>query len=182
MNFKRLVVVLILVVLLSGCTTHINQVKDRWGPPAKVEERADTVVYYYYFYKTKVVRRPYMPPEVMKGWVVVEITTDLDGKILKKRKYWKQPTVTVANLNLNMTRTEVISTIGQPTADRGSIVNKKGQVIEVWEYALYKTNEDALYRSPSLYWLYFYKDRLVQWSEADDWQREADRIYEMTFR
>lgn len=182
MNFKRLVVVLILVVLLSGCTTHINQVKDRWGPPGKVEDRPDTVVYYYYFYKTQVVRRPYTPPEVREGWVVVEITTDLDGKILKKRKYWKQPKGTVRNLILHMTKTEVISTIGEPTADRGSIVNKDGQVIEVWEYALYKTNGDAVYRSATLYWLYFYNDRLVQWGEAGDWQREADRIYEMTFR
>jgi hypothetical protein len=31
------------------------------------------------------------------------------------------------------------------------------------------------------YWLYFADGRLVQWGEAGDWRREADRIYEFRF-
>lgn len=85
-------------------------------------------------------------------------------------------------LNLQMTKPEVISSIGNPTADRGSMTNKYNQVIEVWEYALYKTDDDAFYGRPTFYWLYFYDGKLVQWGEAGDWQKEADRIYEMRFR
>ncbi len=91
---KRLVLALILPLLLGGCYTHINQVKDKWGPPAKVEHRKDTMVYYYYFYKGKAVvfgGDTVAGGEVTAGWIVVEITTDPKGKILKKRKYSKQP-------------------------------------------------------------------------------------------
>jgi hypothetical protein len=31
------------------------------------------------------------------------------------------------------------------------------------------------------YWLYFADGRLVQWGEAGDWRREADRIYDLRF-
>jgi len=85
-------------------------------------------------------------------------------------------------LNLQMTKPEIISAIGNPTAARGSMTNKYGQVIEIWEYALYKTDDDAFFGRPTFYWLYFYDGKLVQWGEAGDWQREADRIYEMRFR
>lgn len=79
-----------------GCTTpHINQIRDKWGPPAKVEDRSDTIVYYYYFHKGKVTGLTSTITSVgaTSGWVVVEIITDRDGKILKKRKYWKQPEI-----------------------------------------------------------------------------------------
>lgn len=48
-------------------------------------------------------------------------------------------------LNLQMMKSEVISAIGEPTAARGSMTNKYDQVIEVWEYALYKTDDDAFF-------------------------------------
>ena len=85
-------------------------------------------------------------------------------------------------LQLELTKNEVIERIGPPTAARGSITNKYGQVIEVWEYGLYKTVEDALNNDETYYWLFFYDSKLVQWGEAGDWEREADRIYEMRFR
>lgn len=85
-------------------------------------------------------------------------------------------------LNLQMMKSEVISAIGEPTAARGSMTNKYDQVIEVWEYALYKTDDDAFFGRPTFYWLYFHDGKLVQWGEAGDWKREADRIYEMRFR
>jgi len=95
---KRLTaLLLLLLVILSGCYTHINKVKDKWGPPAKVEDRGDTIVYYYYFYRGK--STGYHPGDrggivvgsSTVGVVVAEIITNREGKILKKRKYWKQP-------------------------------------------------------------------------------------------
>jgi hypothetical protein len=85
------------------------------------------------------------------------------------------------NLQLQQTKQEVQTAMGKPTAARGSMTNKYGQVIEVWEYALYKTGDDAFYGNRTFYWLYFYNGKLVQWGEAGDWKREADRIYEIRF-
>ena len=85
-------------------------------------------------------------------------------------------------LQLGMTKEEVVRVMGEPDAARGSMRNKYDQVIEVWEYLLFKTDEDAMYGRKTPYWLYFYNGRLVQWGEAGDWQREADRIHEIRFR
>jgi len=180
-TLKQKVLILALAVLLIGCYTNINRVKDKWGPPAKVEYGKDTIVYYYYFSKGEV----RAGGDWVGGYVVVEITTDPNGKILKKRKYWKQPTATVGKLtmlNLKMTKREVISAIGEPTVARRSIVNKYDQTIDIWEYALYESSADVLYKRPAFYWLYFCDGNLVQWGEAGDWEKEADRIYEMRFR
>ena len=92
--FRRidiLVILGLLGVLLVGCSTTktISQVEDKQGPPAKVERRGDTVVYYYYFSKRGVRIRPFSVG-MESGCVIVEFITDPSGKILKKRKYWKQ--------------------------------------------------------------------------------------------
>jgi len=52
-------------------------------------------------------------------------------------------------LNLGMSKAEVVSEIGKPVAARGSITNKHGQLVEVWEYAMWKGP------APVDYWLYF---------------------------
>jgi len=85
-------------------------------------------------------------------------------------------------LQLDMTKEEVIRAMGEPDAARGSMRNKYDQVIEVWEYLLSKTDDDAFHGWKTPYWMYFYNGRLVQWGEAGDWKREADRIYEIRFR
>jgi hypothetical protein len=87
-------------------------------------------------------------------------------------------------ISLSMTKSEVISKIGEPNSVRGSIRNKYGQVIEVWEYRFYQYSGAIEGLSPyyDLYWLYFVNDTLVQWGKAGDWQKEADRIYEFRFR
>lgn len=33
-----------------------------------------------------------------------------------------------------------------------------------------------------IYYLYFYNGELIQWGRPQDWQKEADRIYEVRFR
>jgi hypothetical protein len=82
----------------------------------------------------------------------------------------------LTRVHLDMTKDQVTAVLGQPTAARASIRNKYGQVIEVWEYLL-----DRGLAPDGTYWLYFYDDKLVQWGEAGDWQREADRIYSLRF-
>ena len=76
---KKLIVCLLMGLFL-GCTTYttIQQVENKWGPPARVEQRGDTTIYYYHW------RRNFK-------WYTVEITTDKEGKIVSKRKYRPQP-------------------------------------------------------------------------------------------
>jgi len=86
------------------------------------------------------------------------------------------PASRMTRLKLDMTKAEVRQAMGEPSSARGALRNKFGQVIEVWDYILDRgTAPDATY------WLYFYDDKLVQWGEAGDWRKEADRIYEFRF-
>jgi hypothetical protein len=102
---KKLVVyslfgfVLALALFLSGCATlTLSKVENKYGPPSKVEREGDTITYYYYFYKGKVRAGAVgAGPVVMgsgelaEGWIVVEFVADSSGKVVKKKKYWKQP-------------------------------------------------------------------------------------------
>ena len=90
----------------------------------------------------------------------------------------------LSDISINMTKQEVKQQIGKPNTVRGSITNKYGQVVEVWEYRLYQYSGAVEGLSPyyDLYWLYFVDSKLVQWGQAGDWQREADKIYEIRFR
>ena len=87
-------------------------------------------------------------------------------------------------LQLGMTKAQVIDILGEPDAARGSMRNKYDQVVEVWEYIKQKQNPTGGLPIvvPAIYWMYFYDGKLVQWGEAGDWRREADKIYEMRFR
>ena len=105
-------------------------------------------------------------------------------------------------VSLDMSKSEVVSAIGEPTVARGGIRNKYGQVIEVWEYKLAMPSEDStgqiigksagtlltfgmaameFKRDKKNYWLYFSDSILVQWGEAGDWSKEPERIYEFNF-
>ena len=75
-----------------------------------------------------------------------------------------------------MTKVQVQSTIGDPDVARGSIINKFGQHIEVWEYDRLVSNWSW---ETKRMWVYFCDGPLVQWGEAGDWQKEADAIYEI---
>lgn len=96
---NKLALLFFILIALAGCYKNIDKVEKKWGPPAKVEERGDTLVYYWYFYtsqvKGSVVHAKKFsvlgPTSVTYGVVVIEIITDKTGKILEKRKYWKQP-------------------------------------------------------------------------------------------
>jgi len=71
-------------------------------------------------------------------------------------------------LRSNMTKSEVIRVMGRPTTSSGSMTNKDGQVIEIWEY--WKSNEywlNIVEENRSYFWLFFSDDELVQWGKAE---------------
>ena len=107
-------------------------------------------------------------------------------------------------VTLGLSKNEIINHIGEPNVLRGSILNKHGQVIEVYEYDVKRGINGKLLSigicygictlgigfiaMPAFidekianYWLYFYDNKLVQWGQAGDWKKEADVIYEMRF-
>ncbi len=84
-------------------------------------------------------------------------------------------------LSLGMTKAQAVEAMGNPTAVRGALKNKYGQTIEVWEYTLLQGDGWVQVQRELNYWLYFVDDHLVQWGQAGDWRKEADRIYEIRF-
>jgi hypothetical protein len=107
----------------------------------------------------------------------------------------------LSQIELGMSKAEVTQVMGNHTV-RGAVPNKFGQTIEVWEVKLsqpktasqiagqvtvtaltFGLTAPVLFVPASYkdYWLYFVGGRLVQWGEAGDWRREADRIYEVRF-
>lgn len=111
-------------------------------------------------------------------------------------------TTKLTEINIGMNKNEVKKALGEPTAARGAIQNKYGEIVEVWEYRLAKPKTSRQVAgaatvtlltlglaSPMLfadgdlenYWLYFYENKLIQWGQAGDWKTEADRIYEVRF-
>lgn len=78
---------LIFVFTILGCAelkTH-TQVEQKYGSPAKKEEREGILIYYYYFEG----RRQRIPYERYKStW---EFIFDKDGNLIEKRKYFTQP-------------------------------------------------------------------------------------------
>jgi len=93
---KKLIVCLLLGLFWGGCSTTstIGEVENKWGPPARVEQRDTTDIYYYHFYKEEgraLVHRGIVIARGTGGWYTVEITADKAGNILSKRKYWMQP-------------------------------------------------------------------------------------------
>jgi len=93
---KKLSILIILFALILGCYRNISQVERKWGPPAKVEDKGETIHYFWCFYHTKVKgslvnANKISGTGITAGTLVVEIITDRNGKVLDKRKYWKQP-------------------------------------------------------------------------------------------
>lgn len=112
------------------------------------------------------------------------------------------PAQRLETISIGMTRQDVIARMGQPRVVRGSVQNKFGQVVEVLEYRFTMPVNDGSGMKVSKrvftvatvglgalvldgesreYWLYFYDGRLVQWGQAGDWSREAERIYQFKF-
>lgn len=109
----------------------------------------------------------------------------------------------LSEVSLGMTKQEVRERLGSPTVARGALMNKYGQTVEVLEYKLAMPTDEtvgtvvgksfmtvftlgagamAFKGERRDYWLYFHDGKLVQWGQAGDWRKEADRIYEYRFR
>lgn len=91
----------------------------------------------------------------------------------------------LSEISIGQDKQTIREKMGAPLAVRGSIINKYNQRIEVWEYRLCSGGEVDIppYSSNcDYYWIYFADDRLVQWGQAGDWGREADKIYEIRYR
>ena len=85
-------------------------------------------------------------------------------------------------LSLGMTKEQVIGVMGKPAIFHGSIINKLGQKIEVFEYIVDRTGFWDLIETLEKYWLYFCENKLVQWGEPCDWEKASDTISEIRFR
>jgi len=109
----------------------------------------------------------------------------------------------LSEVSLGMTKQEVRARLGSPTVARGALTNKYGQTVEVLEYKLAMPTDETVgsvvgksamtvitlgvgavaFRGERRdFWLYFHDGKLVQWGQAGDWRKEADRIYEYRFR
>lgn len=112
-------------------------------------------------------------------------------------------TSSLSSISIGMKKSQVFERLGEPTVLRGSLQNRYGQIVEVAEYRLTLPSNDgagtivgksaltvltfgmgaASFKGEQRdYWLYFYDGKLVQWGQAGDWRREADRIYEFRFQ
>jgi hypothetical protein len=97
--------ILILSLFLIGCghtSSSLSRTEEKWGPPAKIENFEDKIIYYYYFNRAKSSAKGIAvggsnvagiggSEDAFAGWWVVELTFDREGNLLKKREYWKQP-------------------------------------------------------------------------------------------
>ena len=93
-----------------------------------------------------------------------------------------RPPTILERIQLGQDKQAVAGNIGRPDVVRGAVVNRHGQTIEVWEYALAPPRLFEADQDIRRYWLYFVDNRLSRWGEAGDWRREADRIYELRFK
>jgi hypothetical protein len=88
--------------------------------------------------------------------------------------------IPLSSIKVGDKKDQVSSSLGEPDNVIGSKSFEHG-TIEVWSYEKWHANlgMDTL---EQVYWLYFLDDILVQWGRPGDWQREADRIYELRVR
>jgi hypothetical protein len=83
-------------------------------------------------------------------------------------------------IHLEMSKEQVQAVLDKPVTVKESLTNNYGQLVEVWEYQLYKPDENH----PTKYWLYFHDDVLVKWCEGGDhrrWLDEADEVMAKRF-
>lgn len=104
--------------------------------------------------------------------------------------------------HLGMTGQEVTNNVGKPNLVRGTLTNRFGQQIEVWEYEVAFPDEPGvrdfkvffsavtfglgspvwLVQNTKTYWFYFVDSRLARWAEAGDWDHEVERLYELPWK
>jgi hypothetical protein len=107
------------------------------------------------------------------------------------------------NASIGMSKLDVIKKVGRPAIVRGTLKNKDGETVEVWEYKAGKGKDlqqvfteivfavmSAGSGAPLLlsaaqtdrYWVYFINGAYAGWSHAGDWARDQDKLYDMHYR
>jgi len=89
----------------------------------------------------------------------------------------------MSKISLGMSEKEVQKILGEPADVIGSRYYEEKHIIKVLQYMeaefSYSGSEDRLKKD---YYLYFLDDELVQWGRPGDWEKEADKIYEIRIR
>jgi len=89
----------------------------------------------------------------------------------------------MSKISLGMSEKEVRKILGEPADVIGSRYYEGKHIIKVLQYMeaefSYTGSEDRLKKD---YYLYFLDDKLVQWGRPGDWEKEADKIYEIRIR
>lgn len=83
-------------------------------------------------------------------------------------------------ISVGNSKTEVVKALGQPDNVIGSKQYEQS-VVEVWAYEKWHAQVGPDYIE-EIYWLYFLDGTLKQWGRPGDWQKEADKIYEIRIR
>ncbi|MGB4848514.1 MAG: hypothetical protein WBP41_11380 [Saprospiraceae bacterium] len=97
--------------------------------------------------------------------------------ILSSCASWKS--INLFNLKIGMTKSEVVQAIGKNPDNLIGAKQYPDGTVEVLQYSRRGVWYGEL---QEMYWLYFFNDKLIQWGRPGDWQREADRIYEIRNR
>ena len=83
------------------------------------------------------------------------------------------------NLDIGMSKRTVIQSLGRnPDNLIGAKQYEEGKM-KVLQYSRRSHWDSSIIEQ---YWLYFLNDALMQWGRPGDWQREADRVYEVRNR
>ena len=88
--------------------------------------------------------------------------------------------IALHRLSIGDPKGQVEESLGSPVNVIGSKRYPDG-IVEVWSYERWHSALGPDYIEET-YWLYFYNGELIQWGRPGDWQREADRIYEIRVR
>jgi hypothetical protein len=83
-------------------------------------------------------------------------------------------------LSIGDPKEKVAEKLGPPVNVIGS-KKFRGGIVEVWAYEKWHAGL-GFDRKEEEYWLYFLNNRLEQWGRPGDWEKEADRIYEIRYR
>ena len=88
--------------------------------------------------------------------------------------------VPLHRLSIGYTKKQVEEALGAPPSVVGAKRFPDG-IVEVWEYQQWKAvpGPDRIYQR---HWIYFLNGEVFQWGRPGDWEKEADRIYEIRLR
>ncbi len=87
--------------------------------------------------------------------------------------------IPLINLEIGMSKSEVIQVLGREPDNLIGAKQYADGIVEVLQYSRYSIVDSSL---AERYWLYFLNNKLNQWGRPGDWEKEADRIYEIRYR